>query len=135
VIASLTMPTDRPATSTICASHRLLNVKPLAFISASEQPFGLPASISSALIWSPVRPRAVVYDALILFRADNVAFPTGRERRSRRGGHCPNRAKCSRARIIAGLSGFLTVSGTGREREPKSVAFPRLIGPAVGKVL
>jgi hypothetical protein len=124
VIASLTMPTDRPATSTIpgvaLAYPRRINapsnaiVKPLAFISASEQPFGLPASISSALIWSPVRPCAVIYDALILFRADNVAFPTGRERRSRRGGHCPNRAKCSRARIIAGLSGFLTVWGTGR---------------------
>jgi hypothetical protein len=34
----------------------------------------------------------------------------GPGRREAAAGHCPIRAKCSRARIIAGLSGFLTLS-------------------------
>jgi hypothetical protein len=33
----------------------------------------------------------------------------GPRRREAAWGHCPNRAKWSRARIIAGLSGFLTL--------------------------
>jgi hypothetical protein len=68
VIASLTMPTDRPATSTIpgvaLAYPRRINprsnpiVKPSAFSSDSLQPFVVPygALLSGGFDWCAVRP-------------------------------------------------------------------------------
>jgi hypothetical protein len=55
----------------------------------------------------------------------------GPGRREAAAGHCPIRAKCSRARIIAGAVRVLDGLGRGKGREPKSGAFPHLIGPAV----
>jgi hypothetical protein len=39
-----------------------------------------------------------------------VVLDDGPGRREAAGSHCPTRAKCSRARIIAGLSGLLTLN-------------------------
>jgi hypothetical protein len=92
VFASLTIPTDRPATSTIpgvaFAYPRRINapsspiLKPLAFISASAHPFGNSASVSSALIWSPVSPLRPSAPLRIHYRSGTAA--SGSQPRSKR---------------------------------------------------
>jgi hypothetical protein len=109
--------------------HRTIIVRPFSVIASLTMPSARPPVSKIAGVAVP-RP-AVISRRSSLFRADNVAFPTGGERQVAAAGHCPNGAQVSRARIIAGLSGFLTVGGHGTGGEPKSVAFPRLTGRTV----